>query len=221
MEIFMGLFDFLHGGKLPESEAEAYMRKRNKEYARKAAEYKRREAMTNITGKFGNDVQDMLYKNSRNNKVSSAASASLTSIGEAVGSIVKEFEKSLIEDACREARVRPTLNNCHECERTPSIYDGKEAALFEVDATSIKPAIRTVTASGKVLRGTFEVGDKVDVVTSVEIREATVAGVIRRGERAEYANSSSGAVGLVLNGVADMTIRKGDKIEKKRNVYFK
>ena len=38
----MGLFDFLHG-KTYESEAEAYMKKRNKEYAKRSAIYKKQE----------------------------------------------------------------------------------------------------------------------------------------------------------------------------------
>ena len=45
----MGLLDFLDWGKPPKSEAELYMEKRNKEYARKVAEYKRREAVENMT----------------------------------------------------------------------------------------------------------------------------------------------------------------------------
>ena len=41
----MGFFDFIHGGRPMKSEAEAYMEKRNKEYAKKAAEYKRKEQL--------------------------------------------------------------------------------------------------------------------------------------------------------------------------------
>ena len=215
----MGILDFLHGGRQIESEAEAYMRKRNKEYARKAAEYKRREAMANMVGQFGGDTRDALHKNTRNNR--SIANGTLSSIGEAVGNVVREIENSLAGDVSCETQTRRSLNGCDECNNTPSIYDGKEAALFEVDSSFIKPALRTTTVSGRVLRGNFEIGDKVDVVTSVEIREATIANIIRRGEKAEYANSSSGAVGLVLNGVADVSIRKGDKIEKKKRTYFK
>lgn len=215
----MGLLDFLHGGRQIESEAEAYMRKRNKEYARKAAEYKRREAMANMTGQFNRDAQDMLYKNKRNSR--SSAANTLASIGEVAGSIVKEIEKSLAGDISCETQTRRAIDDCDECEKSTSIYDGKEAALFEVEASFVKPALRTVTVSGKVLRGNFEIGDQVDVVASVETREATIANIIRRGEKTEYANSSSGAVGLVLNGAADMSIRKGDRIEKKKKTYFK
>ena len=215
----MSILDFLHGGRQIESEAEAYMKKRNKEYARKAAEYKRREAMANMVGQFVGDARDVLHKNSRSNK--SPAVKTIASIGEVASAIVKEIENSLAGDVSCETQTRRSLNGCGECNNTPSIYDGKEAALFEVDSSFIKPALRTTTVSGRVLRGNFEVGDKVDVVTSVEIREATIANIIRRGEKTEYANSSSGAVGLVLNGVADVSIRKGDKIEKKKRTYFK
>jgi hypothetical protein len=51
----MGLFDFLYG-KEYESEAEAYMKKRNKEYARKCAAYKKQEMMgENGCGYFGHN----------------------------------------------------------------------------------------------------------------------------------------------------------------------
>lgn len=214
-EIFMGLLDFLHGGGSMESEAEAYMKQRNREYARKAAEYKRKEAIANMTGQFGGDMQDLLYKNSKNIRKSQAlAEKTFGSVGEVARALVKEIENSLAGDISCDIDTKPIANGCGECNNTPNIYDGKEVALFEINTASIKAATRTVTASGKVLRGTFKVGEKVELITPVETRTATIANIIRKGEKAEYANSSSGLVGLVLNGVADVMIRPGYKIAK-------
>lgn len=215
----MGLLDFLHGNAPKESEAEAYMREKNKEYTRKAAEYKRKEAIANMTGGVFAQLQDDMYKNSRNNR--SKSTKTLSSIGEVAKSVVKDIESSLAGQVNCIPKKESALNECNECNNTPSIYDGKESALFEVNNASVKPSVRTVTVSGKVLRGTFEIGDKIEVITSLENREATIVNIIRQGEKTEYANNSSGMVGLIVNGAADVMIRKGDKIIKKKKISFK
>ena len=127
--------------------------------------------------------------------------------------------KTTISDKCHKDIL--FTNYCDDCDETESIYDGKETALFVVDAASSKPSLRTITASGTIKRGRFEVGDKVQIISSLETRDAIIASIIRQGAKIDYANVSSGPIGLVFANVSDMMIRSGDKIVKQRPGFLR
>lgn len=231
----MGFLDFLHGSAPRKSEAELYMEKRNKEYAKKAAEYKRKEALADIAERFGANVN--CQKTSRR-----VDTQSPTNLLETIAnSIAKEFGVPLTNvskqqkpgnystmntngmarksESVREYHREVIRDTCDDC-WTDSEYDNDETAVFVVKNASIKAATRTLTAIGNITRGRFEVGDAVQVVSSSGTQNAIIASIIRQGEKIQYANVSSGPIGLVFANITDMMVRSGDKIVKAKTKYF-
>lgn len=202
----MGLFDFLHGNP-PKSEAQAYMEKRNKEYTRRAAEYKRREALQelNASNKLFDNLKNRTNTNVHKNSITTNVVSCLKT---AVDKTVSFAESSNALNAARPKKP------CDSCDSVPSIYDGAEKDLFEVSAASVQFSLRNVIASGVVRRGGFSVGDKVIIQTLSETKEVTISGIWRQGEKAQYVNVSSGQVGLVLANAADVIVKSGSKIIK-------
>lgn len=242
----MGLFDFLHGGHV-ESEAEAYMRQRNKEYARKAAEYRRKEALSQLTDRVHSDMTSTLKQYARKENGSPVETFGAT-FGAAAGSLIREFNKALNQSngtahsstnnhASAPSTSRPQTkitittkstsnvarqtNMCNTCDTTPSIYDGKEESLFVVESASARPALRSVFVVGTIERGGFEIGDKVQIVTPLETRDAIIGNIIRENKSLEYANVSSGRITLAFANCADLMIRKGNTVVKQKKSYFK
>ena len=202
----MGFFDFLHGSVPRKSEAEEYMEKRNKEYARKAAEYKRRESMA--TAKEGLFEFGKLFTPKQQAKNYTKPVNNYLTQRTEQATIPTNFPQKTYS--------RKPRNNCDECGTSNSIYDSDHLDIFTVENAFAKSSTRTVTASGAIVRGGFSVGDKVEVKTTLETRVVTIQQMFRQGESIQYANVSSGKIAMVLSNAADILVRKGDMIKKKK-----
>jgi hypothetical protein len=196
----MGFFDFLHG-EPPKSEAQIYMERRNKEYARKVALYKKMEANS-----IAHRVQDPPVRRQTSNNRSMANTIS--------NSLTKCFENIIETPSSPTQTSYRSPSSCNTCASTQTIYDSASQDIFIVSNASAKPTDRSVIASGVIQRGSFKVGDNVTVQTIGGARKTTIVGMWRRGEKIQYANVSSGQIGIVLSNIADTLVKQGDKILK-------
>ena len=212
----MGFFDFLHG-KQQKSEAQIYMEQRNGEYAKRVAEYKRREALQ-ISGNKFNMLDDSSRRKTSNKSPQSITKKIVKHISDELHANIPISAHSSTSNNSHN-NIYKKANDCESCHTTTNIYNGEEDVL-EVARASANASLRTVIASGTIVRGGFSVGDVVTVITSLETREATISGIWRQGEKIDYANISSGPVGVVLANSADMMIRAGDKIVKNKKRLF-
>jgi hypothetical protein len=227
----MGLFDFLHGARPPKSEAEMYMEKRNKEYARKAAEYRRREAVNSVTERLGDSIYTIVQENMRKNTRNTDGVQTLGSVfGTAVCSILENFgikasgpkrqqngntqnkSKILVSTTHTTASAKYAYD-CDQCGSTSSIYDEMEIASFLVSGASVQSSTKALNVVGEIQRGSFKIGDRVEVVTALEVNSAKIAFMFRKGEPIDYANASAGMITLVFDHMPSV-VRGGDKIVK-------
>lgn len=174
----MGLFDFLHGQTI-KSEAEEYMERRNKEYARKAREYKRKEYSFNVADR----LRDYLSLGEKKN--SSAQTISVETSHTKATTMHESMYKS---------------ENCDTCHSASETY---YASMMNVIASSVNQATRTVTVSGTIVRGRFLVGDTVTIQQNGHTTTAVIGSIICRGERLQYANSSNGKLAIIFNNTTE------------------
>ena len=190
----MGLFDFLHG-RPPKSESQIYMEQRNKEYAKKVAAYNKIEA------KWGHQSDNPIININHKPYKSTPVMA-------------KQQIQINKSQSIKSKITHPKISDCLQCDTSPSLYDGKEKSAFIITKASANAARGTVTASGIIKRGSFQVGDTVDVITSLETRSFKIVAMWRQGVKIEYANSSAGPIGMVFSNAADMLMRQNDRVVK-------
>ena len=209
----MGFFDFLHG-RPPKSEAQEYMEKRNKEYAKKVALYNKLEANSTMVKTQVDTAENYRKANSSTNVFKTLTANLSKGINDALGMANEMVVKSTPNGSSQTASTiaHNYKNSCNTCSTTPSIYDSKYSNIFDVKNASARPADRSVIASGIIQRGSFKVGDTVTIKTVRTTKQATILGIWRRGEKTQYANASSGQIGIVLSNSADTPIKQGDKI---------
>lgn len=201
----MGLFDFLHGISNQKSEAELYMEQRNKEYARRAAEYRRREVMNSSAGSdFANDIKSRI-----SNRVSFQSTTSYKN-----NNVTRQQTRPKTSTVYLSVS-KPYTSSCDDCEKSTSLFDDVNSNIFKIEKAFVQSGTRMVTARGNIVRGSFKIGDKVELNTSVESRPVTVQRIIRQGEQTTYANTSSGAIAIVISNASDIVVRAGDTLKKK------
>ena len=208
----MGLFDFLHGVSNQKSEAEQYMEQRNKEYARKAAEYRRREALsTSAGGEFLNKVfgQSTTTPNHPRPVQPNQTQRPTTRTTSAQTCYTNPPTYPAHSQQCT------SYPNIEKCDTTKSMYDSDKLDIFAIENAFVRQNTKTVTASGVVKRGGFAIGDKVVIKTTLEEREVQIQQIFRQGEAINYINISSGKVAIVLSNSADMLVRQGDVVTRK------
>ena len=143
----MGLFDFLHG-KDEESEAEAYMKQRNRAYAKRAAQYKQQESldnsddwMTETTEKY---TRPDGTKVTRTSKTISKGYVNGTPSGK-VGDLLNQLtggmmdEIKSIEQDCRNKNMTDEERQAELKERLRSKYGNS----VRVDSSSKRSTIKT------------------------------------------------------------------------------
>lgn len=204
----MGLFDFLHWSSSQKSEAEIYMEKRNKEYTRRAAEYRRREMMWAAKeGLFGLGKTASPKRHSGNYSRPTNNYSTLPAT---------QCQKSTTCQPHQQTYNKTISGDCDSCGTSASIYDSKHLDIFTVENAFTRESAGTAAASGVVVRGGFSVGDMVEVTTSLETRVVTIQQMFRQGKAIQYANTSSGKIAIILSNASDILLRKGDMIAKKK-----
>ena len=204
----MGFFDFLHGVSNQKSEAELYMEKRNKEYAKRAAAYRRREAM--LVTQSGLDGFSKLF-----NSIQQQNNYTQPMNNRSTQQNIQQSQQAVCQTSAQLHNKKST-SSCGECGNENSIYDSKNLDIFVVENAFTKAETQTVTASGNIVRGGFSVGDKVEIATTLETRTVIIQKMLRRGEAIQYANTSSGKIAIILSNAADILVRKDDTITKKK-----
>jgi hypothetical protein len=195
----MGFWDFLHGITNQKSEAEEYMEKRNKEYAKKAAEYRRKERMQELPSAFIS--QDKPH----------STRAKQTRPRPQYG-----FQPSVSH-----SRQNTAFNSaCDECNSIDSSYNKNQVGEFVVSEAKINTLTRTTLIIGRVKSGGFSTGDSIIINSSLEARDAIIGKITRQGAVVTYANSSSGEVMFLFTSIHDLLIRPGDTIIKPKTKFF-
>jgi hypothetical protein len=216
----MGFFDFLHGGSSRKSEAEIYMEQRNREYAKKAAAYRKRELMVEIAEQMG--LNSRLQNNTRkNNTKNNAVDKMARKVGDSPNDIVSHVLSNGYEFSGSSTQCAYNQTSCNTCHTDDNKQKQKDSAIFCAQSAKINPSIRTVTVNGVIKRGWFEVGDKITIISALEKREAIIAKIIRQGAFVDFANISSGEVSFIFTTIADMMIKSGDQIVKEKTGILK
>lgn len=216
----MGFFDFLHGGASRKSEAEIYMEQRNKEYAQKAAAYKKRELMAEVAEQMG--LNSRLHNNAQNKRPQNDTINQMArKIGETPKEMLSHVLSSGHEFSGNSSQCNSNRTSCDTCHTDNDSTNKTDSAVFCIQSAKINPAIRTTTVNGFVKKGWFEVGDKITIISSLEKREATIAKIVRQGALVDYINISSGQVCLVFTTIADMMLKSGDQIVKEKQGFLK
>ena len=109
-----------------------------------------------------------------------------------------------------------TKSACDTCVTSTNKHENEKTDVFIVENAFARANTRTVTASGKITKGGFSVGDKVLVKTTLEERIVPIQQMFRQGESINYANVSSGKIAIVIANAADIMVRNGDTITKKK-----
>ena len=169
----MGFFDFLHGNRI-RSESEVYMEQRNKEYAKKAAAYRRKE--------YAYDVADKLRD--------------YLSFGQPTTTTQRTYSQPTQRTTSSCYQSNDKIEDCSVCDTPKEKY---YASCLNVVAASMNSSTRSVTVSGSVARGRFMTGDTVIIKYNNSEYRAVIGAIIRQGERIQYANTSSGKLAIIFN----------------------
>lgn len=229
----MSLFSFLHGESY-ESEAEAYMKKRNKDYIKRSNMYKRQEQRINGIG--FKSIFDTSHFNNGNHLTKGMFGAAIdsindilkesTTIDENVQEKQEELKKRLQEkygcvtesNCSTEYSERIEIKNdsyngsCDECDDSEDEYAEDEVSVFEIN--TVQQIGYTFKLCGRVTRGRFMCNNIVKIRTSSNDYTTKVTNITRQGESVNYANSASGVIVITIPYNTNYIVRNGDKLFK-------
>ena len=212
------------------------MKKRNKEYAKRSAVYKKKDDGFNI------------QKNSQLFDISMLENG-LQSVFQNIGSQFEEFREistsisdSNLSDIEKQEQLKKRLQdkfgnninvqcssngtnknivikqnnticeNYEECQDYSIDFKKDETSLFEI--STIQRSGNVLKLCGKVIRGRFMFDDEVGLRLKSGDYPTQIIKIVRQGEDIDYANSASGVIVITIPNNSNIIIQPGDKLIK-------
>ena len=187
----MTLFEYIFGQGIQKTDAERYMEERNREYAKKAAMYKRREQY----GKKVKTLLDYLVPMSSvdtytepitMNKVTQVRPASEIYEMSKLSQEYKQPTTESINATKQRLMEKYNIDSCLECDESDE--EERDASVFEITTVVLDPKSKIYKVCGSIKRGRFSMNDIVCVKNGILKSNAGIKRIIRRGEVIQYAN---------------------------------
>ena len=218
----MTLLEYLFGNMVStKTDAERYMEERNREYAKKAAAYKKREML----GEVQKTIFDHLIPVAKINNyatVPQSQSTNRTQVRTTYDVPQTTYRTEMdYRDAAAETKRRlqekygcatQSESDCNTCDS--SELDLEDASVFEINTVMFDQMKQVYKVCGKIKRGRFSVNDIVTVKNGTNHYAAKIRQIIRQGENIDYANVSSGVIILFLPTSGGLKMDKASKITK-------